>query len=70
MYAHICVIYRFLGYDMHSGNPMQGAEWCLQLTALRDAAVDSHIAKNKPQVVAFELRSNLMLLCMRASLAI
>eukprot|EP00959_Pyramimonas_sp_CCMP1952_P433489 9077647-Pyramimonas_sp.AAC.1 len=38
MYAYRCASYRFLGYDMHSGNPVQGAEWRFQLTALRDAA--------------------------------
>ena len=40
---------RFLGYDMHSGNPMMGVEWVLHLMALRDAAVTAIIEQNKPK---------------------
>ena len=40
---------RLLGYDMHSGNPMQGATWVLHLTGLRDAEVTALIDKNKPK---------------------
>jgi len=32
---------------MHSGNPMQGATWVLQLMGLRDAEVTTLIDKNK-----------------------
>ena len=40
---------RFLGYDMGSGNPMHNAMWVVQLQALRDAAVDQFIERNKPK---------------------
>ncbi|CAK0866181.1 unnamed protein product, partial [Prorocentrum cordatum] len=49
MCARRRVSYGFIGYDMHSGNPRQGVEWCFQLIALRDGAVDGHIGKNKPK---------------------
>ena len=41
---------------MHSGNPMQGATWVLQLMGLRDAEVTTLIDKNKPKDVAINLR--------------
>ena len=44
---------RFLGYDMHSGNPMGGADWFNQVQALRDEAVDNFIDQHKPKAIAF-----------------
>ena len=56
---------RYLGYDMHSGNPMQGVSWVLQLTGLRDAEVTAIIDKNKPKASAINSR----MCCACASLA-
>ena len=55
------IVARFLGYDMHSGNPMMGAMWVGHLQALRDAAVDKLIERNKPKdiVCSRELCSRL-----------
>ena len=55
------IVARFLGYDMHSGNPMMGAMWVVHVQALRDAAVDQFIERNKPKdiVCSRELCSRL-----------
>ena len=55
------IVARFLGYDMHSGNPMMGAMWVVHVQALRDAAVDKFIERNKPKdiVCSRELCSRL-----------
>ena len=56
---------KYLGYDMCSGNPMQGASWVLQLMGLRDAEVTAIIDKNKPKASAINSRMG----CACASLA-